>query len=441
MGFSYTYLSESVKTGAGLCFGVAVGYGAGMKRFKNGVLGKFVGDSFLLWGAQMAGVFLSVVASIFVTRELGPEARGVYTWLMTLAGIGSHVALFGLDTSNRRLAASEPETIPALLRMNVGLIFGIGALVAAVLSVIALNNDMVKGSGLLVGLTVVTVPLSAMMMALTTIFVATHKIKLAAWGNFLPKVLLAAGFAVLVVWHFVSVEWVLVVNLLAGGVGTLLLSWWLKPYWMQKGELPLREYVKTVWRTASATYLAGLAYYMMQKIDVLMIGAYMGEAPTGYYGVASNIADLMIMPIAILAGILAARIAAAHREGIQTGLVRQVVMLTMGLAIAGSAFTWVIAPWLIELMFGVEFAPAAEVLRLLCFAVVGLSFFMLMHNMLMATGRARYLAIPALVGCLMNVGLNIVLIPSYGLWGACVASIVAYTVAGLVGWGILGFRK
>ncbi len=409
-----------------------------MKLLRNGVLGKFVGDSAMLWGAQMAGVLLSVIASIFVTRALGPEGRGVYTWLLTLAGIGSHVALFGLDTANRRLAASEPEKIPALLRMNLGLIFGAGSLVSAALAVIALGNDMVKDSPLLVALAVVTVPLNAMMMAVSSVLMAEQKIGQAALSSFLPKALLGVAFGGIVIAGVVSVGGALGVNLLVTVVGTALPLWWLRGHLLDgRGGLEFRPYVQTVWRTCSAAYIAGLAYYMMQKVDVLMIGYYMGEAPTGYYGVASNMADLMIMPISIIAAMLSTRMAAGHKAGVVTGLARHVVALTMGLAVVGCAFTWVIAPWIIELLFGPAFAPAAEVLRLLCVAVVGLSFFMLMHNILIATGRARYLALPALVGCGANVGLNMMLIPAYGLIGACVASIIAYPLAGLVGLGIL----
>lgn len=426
---------------AGLCFAGAVGYGAEMKRLKDGVLGKFVGDSALLWAAQMGGVFLSVLASIFVTRALGPEGRGVYTWLLTLAGIGSHVALFGLDTSNRRLAASEPETIPALLRLNIGLIFGLGAVVSGVIAVIALNSEMVRASVGQVVLAVLTVPLSAMMMAVGAILLAQQKIGQAALSSFLPKALLGAVFGAMVVMGMVSVDGALALNLLAGTVAVALPLWWLRAEVTGKGHLELGLYIKTVWRTCSATYLAGLAYYMMQKVDVLMIGAYLGEAPTGFYGVASNMADLMILPIAVIAAMLSTRIAASHKDGQATGLARRVVVLTMGLAIAGCSFTYLIAPWLIELLYGPEFAPAAVVLRWLCPAVVGLSFFMLMHNILLATGRARYLAIPALVGCLVNVGLNMVLIPQWGLVGACVASIVAYPLGGLAGWWLLGFRR
>jgi O-antigen/teichoic acid export membrane protein len=411
-----------------------------VKRFKNSVLGKFVGDSLLMWGANMAGVFISVIATIFVTRALGPEGRGVYTWLMTLAGIGSNIAVFGLDTSNRRLAVSQPDKIPELLQLNIRIILGLGSAVAVLLAAVAAGMGMAQGSALAIIMAVVTVPLSALTMAIGAMFVAQQKIARAAGVGFWPKVFGAVVSAALVIMGAVSVETAVGGSLLVAVAAMGMVLWWMRGSLQGARQTAFWPYVRTVWRTCSATYLAGLAYYLMQKVDVLMIGYYMGEAPTGYYGVASNLVDLMIMPISLIAWMLASRVAVAHKAGEATGLTRQVVALTMGLAVIGSAFTWVIAPWLVRFLFGEAFDEAANVLRLLCFAVVGLSFFMLMHNLLLATGRARYLAWPAVVGCAVNVLLNMVLIPQYGLWGACVASIIAYPLAGVVAYGLLRKR-
>lgn len=403
-----------------------------MKILRQSVLGRVMGDSLTVWLANMAGVAVSVVATVFVTRELGPEGRGVFTWLATLAGIGSHFALFGLDNANRRFVPSEPEKLPELLKLNLYLIFGLGAVVALVLALWAGLAGPMGGDWSLITYAMLTVPLSALLMAMTSVFMAQQAVWRAAWLGFLPKLMVAVILGAMVIAGLVNLERVLALNLVLVSAACGLPLWWLRKEFGQGGAVELGPYVKRVWRTCSAAYVAGLAYYLMQKVDVLMIGHYLGEAPTGFYGVASNIVDLMIMPVSLIAWMLAGRIAAAHKDGAGSRLARQVVALTMALVLGGCAFTWLIAPWLIDFMFGVEFAPAGQVLRWLCFAVVGLSFFMLMHNILIATGRARYLAVPALAGLGANVLLNMWLIPAYGLWGACVASIVAYPLGGLV---------
>jgi Na+-driven multidrug efflux pump len=44
-----------------------------------------------------------------------------------------------------------------------------------------------------------------------------------------------------------------------------------------------------------------------------------------------------------------------------------------------------------------------------------------------------------LIGAIINVGLNYLLIPHYGIWGSALATVVAYSFAGFLGYGF--FRK
>jgi len=150
------------------------------------MLKKFLGDSLMLWAAQMGGVAVSVILTIFVTRELGPEGRGVYTWLLTLAGLGSHVAMFGMDTANRRLVAEE-GVLATLLRMNVAIIGVLGLVVGLFCFVLAMNVELVQGRWDLVLLAIFTLPMNALMMSFSSLLLAKHGAGPSAVAGFLPK--------------------------------------------------------------------------------------------------------------------------------------------------------------------------------------------------------------------------------------------------------------
>lgn len=383
-----------------------------------------VGQSALLWIAQMAGILISVAAGIFITRALGPEGRGVYTWLLTLASVGASVALFGMDISNRRFAAAQPREIPALLRLNLWVIFVGGGLAAVVLGIIAYSQPASGQNPLLIALVMLSVPLGALPMALWQVLQAQGRISKMAWVILLPKVLMAAGAAFLLSMAWVSLSAALLVNFSASLLGAALPLWYLSGALREPGHLRPLVYLKTVWRTCSAAYAAGLGYYLMQKCDVLLVGLFLGKAATGYYGVASNMVDIMMTPVLVISGLLATRLAAGTG-----GLPRKVLGLTMLMTVSGCMFTYFVAPWVIPFLFGAAFTPAVPVLQLLCPAVVALAWFALMQNALTANGRPRHLPIPPIVGSVANITLNIVLIPRLGLAGACWASILAYSLA------------
>lgn len=402
-------------------------------------LGRMAGDSLTLWLAQMTGVGLSMVVTIFVARALGPEGRGIYTWLLTLANIGSHGALFGMDNSNRRLASAHPDRVPALLWMNVLIIGGFGTVLGVVLTFAALPLQGSGHNGTWMVLAMATVPLNALMLALGSILIARRQIKLAAAQLILPKLVMVVLFSIMLLGAWVSVGMALAFNLVVIITGVVLPLWWLRGLLAEGKTLPWRPYVESVWRTCSATFIAGLSYFVMQKVDVLLVGYFLGSEQTGFYGIASTIVDLMITPVSVIAFLLGTRLAGKDSTG-GKGFSGRVIAIAMSLAVAGSAFTYVIAPWLIPLMFGVAFEPSVVLLQMLCPAVVGLCLFMLMNNILLATGRARHLAVPGIIGAVTNVGMNLWLIPAMGVMGACWSSIVAYWVAGLCATVMVGHR-
>jgi O-antigen/teichoic acid export membrane protein len=89
----------------------------------------------------------------------------------------------------------------------------------------------------------------------------------------------------------------------------------------------------------------------------------------------------------------------------------------------------VLAPWLVDVLAPKgNFARSAEAVPLLCFATAAYSGYSVLA---IGIGRARqtqYNWIVTGAGAAVNIVLNVVLIPPYGMMGAAVATLVAYVV-------------
>jgi O-antigen/teichoic acid export membrane protein len=86
----------------------------------------------------------------------------------------------------------------------------------------------------------------------------------------------------------------------------------------------------------------------------------------------------------------------------------------------------VLAPWLVQLLGPPEYEEAARVVAPLCFAAVAFGAYVVV---VISIGRARRMASNFVItgtAALLNVVLNIVLIPLYGIRGAAVATLSAY---------------
>ena len=88
------------------------------------------------------------------------------------------------------------------------------------------------------------------------------------------------------------------------------------------------------------------------------------------------------------------------------------------------AFTVVAAKPIIVLLFGPSFAPAASALPVLMGAFVSISFGYLAGNMVVVLGLQRRYFAYAAIGLIVNVLLNVALIPPYGFQAAAWVTLV-----------------
>ncbi len=83
-------------------------------------------------------------------------------------------------------------------------------------------------------------------------------------------------------------------------------------------------------------------------------------------------------------------------------------------------------------MYGNAFVPAVTPLRILLVGIVASSFLQVLSSLLLGSGRLQLLVWATAMGFAINLGLNLVLIPRFGMNGAAVSSAISYSVTGLV---------
>ncbi|MNL56566.1 hypothetical protein D3C87_1800690 [compost metagenome] len=95
----------------------------------------------------------------------------------------------------------------------------------------------------------------------------------------------------------------------------------------------------------------------------------------------------------------------------------------------------VIGEWLIVTLFGVAYQPAYPALLALLPGLLGLCYASILRLDLLGKDRPGSISLLMGLGALLNLALNLLLIPAYGIVGAAAASSIAYlavTVALLV---------
>jgi O-antigen/teichoic acid export membrane protein len=175
-------------------------------------------------------------------------------------------------------------------------------------------------------------------------------------------------------------------------------------------------------------FFATMALVMAYNyFDILMLGHFRDEADVGIYGaIYTFFAALVLVPSAFSNAYLPS-MSKAHDES--SNELRKSAESALRLLFVMSApvvvGTLAGASELLQIVFGSDFLRGAMGLRILMLSTPCVFLFWFLRSTLIAIGEIRKLLWVTATGLSINIALNIVLIPEFGIAGACVATLAA----------------
>src|SRR5205823_5255901 len=123
-------------------------------------------------------------------------------------------------------------------------------------------------------------------------------------------------------------------------------------------------------RDAASIHAAGVSAYLLLKIDLLILNAYVPASAVGCYALAVMLGEILfLLPYAAQA-VLYSRVATQPSEELVTQMAARAARHTFYLAALGGGAFFTLAPWLVALLGGAEFQPAVGPLRILLPGIV-----------------------------------------------------------------------
>lgn len=374
-------------------------------------------------GAKFVGNGLAFAASILLIRYLGAERLGQYHYASTFASIFGLLAGLGLPILLTRDAARDKA--------------GAGAMLGAVMSLQAL--------------------LSLLAFALITVAAAAFN----PWELALPIVILGLGVAVNAlatpyvamlnafehmhlssaidtVSNLVRVGLILGAVQLGVGIVGLVTLLVLNPivYLALAKNASDRYCVRPVAGLAAARLkgllVASVPFALMVvfnnlyfRIDVIMLQKMQGDTAVGVYSAAYRLIDVFLLVGANIAGVLYPRMASEARgpEGALRHTVERLFRYMTAIGIPVAVTIAILASEIVPMLFGEAFRDSVLPLEILIWAIALIFMALPLAHCLNATGHEwRWITILG-VNTALNVGLNLVLIPAFGVIGAAVSTV------------------
>lgn len=403
---------------------------------------------------KFSGLGFSLITAVILARHLGPEQYGHYSFALAIVSILAIPAMFGLPNLLVRETA-KAETLRDWGTMRglwswanrVTLVLSI-SLMVLFLSALWLYQDASKfDEPMLFVWAALFIPLSALAALRSA---SLRGLKKVIQGQLPEQIIKPVCFvtmllAVVVVGQYeLDAEQAMLFNVLATSVAFIAGAWLLmkaKPNQMFGVE---RKYQSKEWALSviPLALISGLEVIVTQS-DIVMIGIFSTAYDVGIYRVAMQGAVLASVGIAAVNMVMAPHYTKLFNENDIDGL-RKLSVSGARFSIVISLFVFLImffhGEFILDIFFGEEYVEALSVLLILVFAQV-------MHAaggsggmMLIMCGYEKGTLITLLLAAILNLILNYIFIPMWGVDGAAFATGISVFIRKVVIW-IMVYRK
>jgi len=380
-----------------------------------------------------------------LARFAGVEFLGIYSLASSVTRIGEVFGRAGLHSGVMRFVSrldkeTEIETVRQriLSGLKLGLLFGIVIMILQIALADWLAFELFNGSDLLktvLIISAVSLPF-ATIMAISAFATQGYKLlkyKVMVLNIIRPAIMLVC---VLVSISFftkdTAVKYPLLISAVISSFAAIIFLNKLtniKISQIFSGVID-KELLRFSYPLMFVTILGTLMHWM----DILMLGYFTDASTVGLYHPAARTAGLLRTVLLAFMGIFAPMMSDYHRQG-EVGemgklyklIVRWIVSLSLPLAII-----IIIYSKKIMMLFGVQYLSASNVLMVLTTAAFIQTLFGGGGQTLTMTGFTKVNLFNSIIVVLINITLNLLWIPQYGIIGAAYATLISMALLGLL---------
>ncbi len=386
-------------------------------------------------GCKCVQAVLGLVISMFSARYLGPANYGLINYIASVVAFVIPVMQLGLRSTLVQEFIDDPEgegkTMGTALVMNVASSI---ACIVGVTSFVALVNGDER-----------TTVIVCALYSLNLFFQALEMVQYWFQAKLLskyPSIVALVAYGVMSAYKIFllvtekSIHWFALSQSVDYAVIAVALLIIYKRAGGQRLSFSFSR-ARQMFSRSRHYIVSGLMVTVFQQTDRFMIKLMLGDEQTGYYSAAVACAGITSFVFAAIIDsmrpvILEARVGSRESfEDKMSWLYSIVFYLSLAQCVVMAAG----APLIIYLLYGSEYMAAVPALQVIVWYVTYSYFGSVRNVWILAEGKQKFLWIINLSGAVLNVALNFVLIPLWGIVGASVASVATQVFTNFV----LGF--
>ncbi len=386
----------------------------------------------VLFGTQVFGAGVGIINGILLARLLGPANKGDYYLLVLLPSTAMVILQLGLPTAFGYFSArGQVLGIVAKSIILTAFLSGAAYLILVVLMPF-LREAFLHGipiEEILVAF--IALPLALNATFTTGIVTGRQAVRWYAAVNMTYPVVSTALIIVILGGLGPSVNGAIAVYLIASSIQTIGFAIGSRQV-SKRVDHPSGVSYRELFGFGLPLYPGSLTQFFSARADAYLIAFLIADpsAPLGYYSMAVGLAELVFYFPNAVSTLFFPHVAESPRDesDSQVAFVSRVALLVT----AAVALALVPASVLMINILLPAFVPSLPALFILLPGVVALSTTKVVYGYVTGIGRTAISSGINIFAFILNVVVNLILIPRYGIAGAAAASLVSYTASAIL---------
>lgn len=383
---------------------------------------------------QAVRITLGVFVTAWVARYLGPQDFGSLNYATALVALFSFLVSLGLDNITVRDLVRKSDSAGEIL----GTVLVLRVAGAVLLGVVCLASSYARNDSQVLTTLISLAALASFFSTINTLclyFQAREIQKLTVYAN-------NAAFFLFVVVRIGLIKsgadvrafaWVQLAQ--AGASALFILLLFRRAAGPGIVLRPSFSRAKSLMAEAWPQIIASLSISIYMRIDQVMLTEIVGVQANGIYSTALKLSEIWyFIPTIIVPSVLPVLI--KSREGSISQYLKhleKLFSLMAALAICLALPISLLSGRLVSAVFGADYAAAGPILAVHIWASLFVFWGMAQEPWNVAEGLLKLSLVRTLLGAVINVGLNLLLIPKYAGLGAAYATLIAYCCATILG--------
>ena len=391
---------------------------------------KYLKNTSWLFAEKILRMTLGLFVGIWVARYLGPEQFGLFSYAQSFVALFAAFATLGLDGIVIRELIKDESQRDKLLgtAFTLKLMGGIAVLLFLAIAMFFQSSD---------SLTTIFI----FIIASATIFQSFNVIDFYFQSKVLSKYVVYSNVLSLLISSIIKVvlilneapliafAWVVLFDSFILAIGFI--------YFYLKNELSFRmwrfnkEQAVTLLKDSWPLILSGVAISIALRIDQVMIGHYLGVTSVGYYSAGVRLAEVAVfIPMMISQSLFPKIINMDFKLELNklVLMIRFVFYMLVFMAVTVN----IIASNVVEILYGAEYMDSYPVLNILIWTIAWTYLGVISNQLILKENNQKIILIKQVSLTLINVVLNIMLIPLYGIVGAALATLIVDALINLL---------